>query len=141
MPDADTHAAALRLLEPMFAAEFAYMRSDPPDATLLEAAFDPEVVVHEPGSLPYAGDWRGLDDVAALIRLMGETWSQMTLEGLVAVRDGDLVFLSCTLRLVSRATGRSIEQPFAEALRFRGGRLLEGRPFYFDTAALLATIT
>lgn len=138
---ASTHDAALELLEPMFAAEFTYMRSDPPDPRSLETAFDPEVVVHEPGSLPYAGDWQGLEGVAALVRLMGDTWSQMAVEDLVAVRDGEVVFMSCTLRLVSRATGRSISQPFAEALRFREGRLLEARPFYFDTAALLATIT
>jgi ketosteroid isomerase-like protein len=141
MPEANTHAAALQLVEPMFAAEFAFMRSDPPDPGLLEAAFDRDVVVHEPGSLPYAGDWQGLEGVAALIGLMRDTWSEMAVEDLAAVRDGDAVFLSCTLRLVSRATGRSIDQPFAEVLRFRDGRLLEGRPFYFDTDALLATIS
>jgi ketosteroid isomerase-like protein len=127
----------MQLLEPMFSAEFGFMRSEPADPSLLLAAFDPDVVVHEAASLPYAGDWRGLDGVAALITRMGEIWSDMGVEDLHALRDGDVVHLWCRLRLTSRATGRQIVQPFAEMLRFRDGRLLEGYPFYFDTAEIL----
>jgi len=136
-----THADALRLLEPMFAAEFGFMSSQPPDRSLLAAAFDPDVIVHEPATLPYSGDWRGLDGVAALITRMGEVWSEMEVRDLQAVRDGDLVHMACTLRLVSRATTRQVTQPFAEVLVFKDGRLLNGRPFYSDTAELLAAIT
>jgi ketosteroid isomerase-like protein len=124
----------------MFAAEFGFMNSDRRDISLLQPAFHPDVVVHEPPTLPYAGDWRGLDGIAALIGKMSEVWSDMAVEDLCAVRDGDIVHLHCSLRLTSRESRGVVTQPFAEVLRFEDGRLREGRPFYFDTAELLQVI-
>ena len=40
----------------------------------------------------------------------------------------------------SRATGRSITQPFAEVPRFQRDRLIDGTPFYYDTAAVMALL-
>jgi hypothetical protein len=37
--------------------------------------------------------------------------------------------MACTLHPTSRATGRSITQPFAEVPRFQGARLIDGTPF------------
>ena len=62
---------AAYLVERMFAAEFAFMKSGGQDPGLLAEAFHRDVVVHEPASLPYSGDWRGLAGVADLIRHMG----------------------------------------------------------------------
>lgn len=128
------------MVERMFAAEFAFMQSDGQDLSLLAAAFDPEVVVHEPESLPYAGDWRGLDGVGRLIRVMSATWKDMSIESLECAASGSSILLACSLTLVGRATGTQIVQPFAERLVFRDGRLLDGTPFYFDTAALRSAI-
>jgi ketosteroid isomerase-like protein len=133
----DTHAKETAyLVERMFAAEFAFMQSAGQDPCLLAGAFHPDVVIHEPASLPYSGDWRGIEGVAALIRCMGETWSDMAVDALDIAGTAELCLLSCRLRLTVRRTGAMIAQPFAERLRFRDGRLIEGTPFYFDTAAL-----
>jgi hypothetical protein len=96
--------------------------------------------VHEPQSLPYAGDWNGLEGIAALFRKMQESWSNVAVENLQAAQYEDVVFMSCTLSLTSRANGVTIKQPFAEVLRFRDGRLLEGTPFYYDTSEILAVM-
>jgi ketosteroid isomerase-like protein len=127
---------ALQLLTRMFDAEMSIVRSDHPDFEALANAFHRDVVVHEPASLPYAGDWRGLDGVGALFLRMRQVWSEMDVRALQAARSDDIVFMSCTLRLTSRATGIAIEQPFAEVLRFEDDRLIEGTPFYFDTAEI-----
>lgn len=134
-----TLTPASTLLDRMFAAEMAFIESDgvPSD---LACAFHEAVVIHEPASLPYAGDWRGLDGAANLFRAMREVWSDMKVEDLEAARDEELVYVRCRLTLTSRATGRSVSQPFAEVLRFRDDRLIEGTPFYFDTASLLETL-
>jgi hypothetical protein len=57
-----------------------------------------------------------------------------------SARDGNTVFMACTLHLTSRARGRSITQPFAKVLRFKGDRLIDGTPFYYDTAAVTALL-
>ncbi|MGE7473174.1 nuclear transport factor 2 family protein [Bosea sp. NPDC003192] len=134
---ADTSGlSAMDLLDRMFAVELRFLQQDEADLDLLATAFHPDVVVHEPASLPYAGNWRGLDGIGRLFRTMRETWSDLSVDGLQAARTGDVVFMTCTLRLTARSSGRTLTQPFAEVLRFEGGRLIEGTPFYFDTAEI-----
>jgi hypothetical protein len=69
---------------------------------------------------------------------MREAWSDLEVQRLEATRDGEVVFMACTIRLTSRTTGASITQPFAEVLRFKNDLLIEGAPFYYDTAEILA---
>jgi|SRR5688572_16751175 ketosteroid isomerase-like protein len=131
---------AMELLTRMFDVELRFLRSDTPDIRMLATAFHPDVVVHEPKSLPYAGDWTGFEGIGALFRRMREVWSDLRVEQLEATRDGDVVFMACTIDLTSCATGASITQPFAEVLRFKNDRLIEGTPFYYDTAEILTAI-
>lgn len=128
--------SAMDLLERMFSVELRFLQQDEADLDLLATAFHPEVVVHEPASLPYAGDWRGLDGIGRLFWTMRATWSELSVDGLQAAKSGDTVLMSCSLRLTARSNGRSLVQPFAEVLHFEDGRLIEGTPFYFDTAAI-----
>jgi ketosteroid isomerase-like protein len=132
--------SAIDLLTRMFDVELRFLQSDKPDLQSLATAFHPDVVVHEPKSLPYAGDWTGFEGIGALFRRMREVWSDLKVEKLEATRDGDMVFMACTIDLTSRATGAGVTQPFAEVLRFKNDLLIEGTPFYYDTADILAAI-
>jgi ketosteroid isomerase-like protein len=132
---------AMQLLSHMFEVEMSFLKSDAKDIKALASAFHEDVVVHEPASLPYAGDWRGLKGVGALLRKMSEVWSDVSVDDLEAVRSGDTVFMACTLRLTSRADGTAIKQPFAEVLRFKDGLLLDGTPFYYDTSEIVAAVS
>ncbi len=132
--------SAIDLLTRMFDVELRFLQSDKPDLRMLATAFHPDVVVHEPKSLPYAGDWIGFDGIGALFRRMREVWSDLRVEQLEATRDGDVVFMTCTIHLTSRTTGVSVIQPFAEVLRFKDELLVEGTPFYYDTAEIVSAI-
>lgn len=140
MNDADDRHAPMELLERMFEVELDFLNSDKTDIRELARAFHADVVVHEPASLPYAGEWKGLTGIGSLLREMSEVWSDIAVEDLAAARSEDLVFMTCTLTLTSRATGAVISQPFAEVLRFKEGLLLDGTPFYFDTAEIVRAI-
>ncbi len=131
---------AQRLLHHMFEVEMGFMQSPGADVASLGRAFHPDVVIHQPASLPYGGDWRGLSGAGALFRRMGAIWADMAVEGMEATMQGDTVFMTCRLRLVARAGGRAAVQPFAQLLRFRDGLLVDGTPFYHDTAALLGLL-
>lgn len=130
----------VELLKHMFEVEMRFIHSDSGDVGQLAEAFHRDVVIHEPASLPYAGDWRGLEQLAALFRKMREVWSDMTVDELEAARDGDTLFMRCTLSMTCRANGRRIVQPFAEALRLKNDLLVDGTPFYFDTAEIVAAL-
>lgn len=131
---------AMQLLDNMFAVEMRFLKADAKDAAMLATAFHQDVVVHEPASLFYCGDWRGLEGVSALLGKMCEVWSDIRVEDLEAAQSGDTVFMACTLHLTSRGNGNVIQQPFAEVLRFQDGVLLEGTPFYHDTSAIVAAL-
>lgn len=138
-PENDPHLKAL--LDNMFAVEMAFMQSDAQDPAILARAFHADVVVHEPASLPYSGDWIGLDGVARLMRRMGELFGGMAIDALVCAGSPERLHLACTLTMTVRATGETIVQPFAELLRFKDGLLIEGTPFYHDTSELVAALT
>ena len=136
----ERQSTAMKLLENMFDVEMRFLQSGSGNIEMLTGAFHRDVVVHEPQSLPYAGDWNGLEGIAALFQKMQESWCDVAVENLQAAQNDDVVFMSCTLSLTSRANGVTIKQPFAEVLRFRDGRLLEGTPFYYDTSEILAVM-
>ena len=132
--------SSMHILERMFQAEMSFMGSDSKDIGILAGAFHPDVVVHEPTSLPYSGDWKGLDGIAGLMHQMNRAFSKMAVDELNCSGPPAKLHVSCTLHLTSRATGVSITQPFAEILRFENGLLIEGTPFYFDTTEIQAAL-
>ncbi|MBP1848238.1 ketosteroid isomerase-like protein [Rhizobium petrolearium] len=132
-----TSLDARAIVDRMFAVEMAFLTSNEKDIRQLAKAFADDVVVREPASLPYGGDWRGLDGIARLFDRMNDVWSNMDLKELHVTGAPDRIHLSCTLTMVARSTGKSITQPFCEFLHFRDGRLAEGIPFYYDTKELL----
>ena len=132
--------SAMQLLQRMFEVEMNFMKSDTHDVQALAEAFHPDVVVHEPASLPYAGDWQGLEGVGALFHRMNEVWSAMSEEDLEALGSGDTVLMTCRLTLTARSNAVRITQPFAEVLRFRDNLLIDGTPFYHDTSAIMSAI-
>lgn len=132
--------STMQMLERMFQAELAFMGSEPKDICILANAFHPDVVVHEPTSLPYAGDWIGLEGIAGLMQQMSREFSNVSVEDLNYSGSPAKLYVSCTLHLTARATGISITQPFSQILRFENGLLVEGTPFYFDTVEIDAIL-
>lgn len=138
--NARTRLTAMQLLERIFEVEMKFIRSGSDDVAALAIAFHSDVVIHEPASLPYPGDWKGLEGVGALFHKMREVWSDMRVEDLTAAREGDTVFMACTLHMTCRTTGVAITQPFAEVLRFQDEHLIEGTPFYYDTSEIVSAL-
>lgn len=131
---------AMAILARMFAAEMQFMESSQEDFSAIAAIFHADIVVHEPASLPYAGDWRGHESLGRLFKSMRDAWSSMNVENMRATIDGDTLFMCCTLVATSRNTGKEIRQPFAEVLKIEGGLVVEGTPYYYDTAAIKAAL-
>jgi ketosteroid isomerase-like protein len=75
------------------------------------------------------------------MRAMNDAWAEMAVDRLEVHGDGERVLLACQLRMVARRTDRIVRQPFAERLRFEDGKLIEGTPFYFDTADIADALT
>jgi ketosteroid isomerase-like protein len=79
--------------------------------------------------------------VAALFRRMREVWSELRVEDMEVARVDETVFVTATLHLTARATGKKVVQPFAEVLHFREDRLIRGTPIYYDTQELVTLLS
>jgi hypothetical protein len=103
------------------------------------ARFSPDIVLHQAESLPYGGEFRGIEaTMATLGAMFAEHYEVRALDVENIAVDRDVVIGCVTLRAGIRKTGKDVEMPFRECFRLRDGLVVDLRPFYYDTAALAA---
>jgi ketosteroid isomerase-like protein len=106
------------------------------------AAFDDAVVVNEPPSLPYGGQYSGPNAVVRHAQGYLATWNDRQeaddrrLDPEI-IAQGEHVAVMWRQRGHDRSTGRSIDSPVVSLYRLANGKVVEARMFHFDTAQLL----
>ncbi|HWM08443.1 MAG TPA: nuclear transport factor 2 family protein [Solirubrobacteraceae bacterium] len=136
MTDANT-----KVLRAMYEAEGRYLAAGGPGEAsfeLLAPYFSPDVVLHQAETLPYGGTWRGHDGMERFFVAMSETWEAFEMLEQDFLVAADTAVVHTRVRARARATGRELEFPILQTLRFEAGRIAEIRPFYWDTAAIAA---
>lgn len=123
-----------------YKAEAAYMASNFPDFAPIAELLSEDVLLCEPASLPYGGEYRGHAAFERWLRAFRETWSSLDVRGSETFALGDLVFSRSHVYAVSRATGRPADWPLLQYFRIEDGRIAELRPFHWDTAAILPAL-
>ena len=92
---------------------------------------DPNLVMHEPASLPFGGTYRGLADFQRFYPEVRRFYDFERFELLGVYADGDTVF--ATIRLgIAHTTGTMF---IAEQFKFAGTKLIEVRVHICDAAA------
>lgn len=111
-----------------------YARARTGDWASVEALLSPDLVIHEPPSLPFGGDWTGRDALQRLFaRVMG-TWDDPRVEIDAIVGDDRHVVALLRFTMTSRVSGRTFTQPVAEVSVIEDGLIAEMRIHYFDSA-------
>ena len=131
-------AENLDTLRRFYAAESAYLAAGGGDFGPIAATLDPQVVIQQPASLPYGGEWRGHAGFEAWMRAFAQQWAAMDVTGSELLTSGDVVVSRSHVHATHRPTGRRLDWPLLQHFRFRGGRILELWPFYWDTATLVS---
>lgn len=98
------------------------------------AAVTDETEFHEAPSLPYAGVYRGLAAIKRGAGMMFGAWDNFSFDVLQYGAGGDVVFVHVMIGGTGRKTGKSFSMPIVELWRLKDGKIVEIRPFYFDTA-------
>ena len=100
------------------------------------ALVDPAVRVIEAPSLPYGGTFEGIEGLLKAFQIVFATWKdcQITLQEVVG--EGEWVVGLSQMSGTSSATGKAFKQSLAEVFRVVNGKVLEIKPFYFDTKIL-----
>ena len=106
------------------------------------AACDRDVVVREPGSLPYGGEYHGREGVRRHAAGWMRTWAALQPGderklGAAFVEAGDDVVVCWRLRARAPAGDEMLDMPMVGIYRLRDGKLVEARMFYSDTAEVL----
>lgn len=137
-PSTDPTSTLLRFYE----AETAYLASEHRDFAVIAATLDPECVLHQPESLPYGGEWRGAKGFEAWMVAFGEAWSELEVIDPQFFPSGpDSIFVRSHVVAVARRSKTRAEWNLLQHFRIRDGRILELRPFHWDTNILVAALS
>ncbi|MBB4858740.1 ketosteroid isomerase-like protein [Novosphingobium chloroacetimidivorans] len=92
--------------------------------------------MHEPQSLPYGGVYRGKAAFRkALVRVLA-TWADLDFTIVNYAAGGDEVIVHIYLSGAGARTGRSFGMQVLELWRLRDGKIVELRPFLFDSGRM-----
>lgn len=106
------------------------------DWNTVKSLLHDDIQVFEADSLPYAGVFKGPDNFVALNQKVFNTWddSHNTIDHIVA--DGEYVVILGSMAGRGKATGKAFSVPLAAVWQLKDGKVIEVRPFYFDTKVM-----
>ena len=96
--------------------------------------------MYQPASLPYGGVWRGHSGFEAWMRAFAQQWSSLEAKDAELYSYGDVIVSKSHVYAVAKTTGQHLDWPLLQFFRMRHEKILELRPFYWDTATLLETL-
>ncbi len=109
-----------------------------------ESAFGllaPDFVLHQAESLPYAGVYRGVEGVKKFFSVFFQIWQTFHSDKIEYFSLDDERVLALSQVRATAKTGHQIDMPMAQVFSVRNGRILEARPFYWDTAEVKRATT
>lgn len=106
------------------------------DRETMDRLMSPHASVMEAESLPYAGTYRGVPGFLDLVRRVYSTFSDVDVTITDIIGEKDQVIVMAKMSGKSRKSRTPFEMPVVEVWRLRDDRIIEIRPFYFDTAKM-----
>ena len=131
---------ATTVIQRFYEAEATYFAPDGGDFDALAATLDPECVLYQPASLPYGGEWRGPIGFERWLQAFSAQWSSLEVKNSEFYPIEDVVFSRSHVYAVARVSNQAINWPLLQFFRIRGDKILELRPFHWDTAAMLPAL-
>jgi uncharacterized protein len=98
------------------------------------ADFTDESELYEAPSLPYGGIYRGKNSIVRGAHTVFSTFDDFHFEVLGYMAGGENVIAHVLLTGRGKKTGKTFSMPLMEQWRIRNGKVIELRPFYFDSA-------
>ena len=136
----ETGDDAFATLTRFYEAETVYMGPGGGDFSVIAGTLDEDCVIHQPASLPYGGEWRGHAGFEAWMRAFSDAWSHLEVRNPRFHPAGDVVVSRSHVHATARASGRVTDWPLLQFVRVRDAKILELRPFHWDTAAMLSAL-
>jgi uncharacterized protein YciI/ketosteroid isomerase-like protein len=138
----DLQAALSRASANKGAVRALFKAVDRRDSEGVRAVYDENITIHEAASLPYGGDYHGLEGALRHGRGFRAAWDRFQPDearGLdpQIVADADHVVVLWRHEVVNAETGDRLDLPAVSVYRMEHTKIANSRMFHFDTAALL----
>lgn len=107
------------------------------DFKAAESVLSDEFVLYEADSMPYAGEYKGQSGFRSFLKKFGDAWKEASFTDakITSSTSGD--FFMVTGRFAAKThQDKVVSMPIAETVTVRGGKFIEMRPFYYDTAQI-----
>lgn len=100
-----------------------------------------DLVIHEPATLPYGGEWRGRDALRRLFERVMGFWDDPEVEWIDMVGGETRVVALLQFTMTARSSGKRFSQRVAEVTTFNSaGLMAEMHIHYFDTGEMARMI-
>ena len=100
----------------------------------------PDFRIVESDALPYPGTFHGFDGFTQLFGTVTEQFSEFEPNPTQLCAGGTHVMAWVEIKLTGRKTGKTLHTQLVEVFIFEDDKLIEIRPFYFDTDAINAIV-
>ena len=109
------------------------------DTTVYDTSLHADFRVVESPALPFGGTFHGMEGFNSLVGQIFEMYSEFVPSPKSFAVGDNCVMVEVDIRLTGKATGKTIDTQLIEVFKFVDDKLIEIRPFYFDSD-LLASI-
>jgi ketosteroid isomerase-like protein len=103
----------------------------------MAAHLHPDVVARQGPTVPYPGDWHGIDGVERFFTVFSETWSTLELSEIQYFEGESGLAIKMRMRATAVATGKSLDTLCGHFLIFEDGLIREFNVFYKDPVQVL----
>lgn len=134
-----TRTTPIQALQRFYEAEGRYSATGlAVDRCALLSTLHPEIILYQPPSLPYGGQWRGREGFGKWLDAFVQTWTDITPTDPVFHACGDEVLVSTVnMRARARSTGNEIVMPMCQLIRIADDLPIEWRNFAWDTVLMV----
>ncbi len=144
MSTTDTESAGsshLETLEKFYGAELRYVAAGGAEAQAdfseMAACLHPNVVARQGPTVPYGGDWRGVDGAKEFFAVFTETWSTLELSDTQFFEGDTGLAITQRMQATARATGKHLDTLVCHFLIFEDSLIREFNVYYLDPVGVL----
>ena len=135
-------ATPKEVLLSFYQAEASFMQAYEADPSTsfdeLRKTLSPNVVLHQSPDLPFGGEYRGHAGYEQWARTMASIFDQLEVKEREFFESGDKVVVLCRFVTRSRINGSIQDFPMTQVVTVKQGRIIDFRPFYWNTPAYIA---
>lgn len=107
------------------------------DFSEMAAHLHPDVVGRQGPTVPYPGDWHGVDGLRRFFAVFSDTWSSLDLSDIQYFEGESGLAIQMRMRATSVATGKSLDTRVGHFLIFEDGLIREFNVYYLDPVQVL----